>query len=95
LFVNVSLTLRNEPDAIVVPAPAVQTGQQGTYVFVVKPDKTVEMRAVEVDRSTAEIAIIRRGLTASETVVTDGQLRLVPGASVRIVTDNAPAKGTE
>jgi multidrug efflux system membrane fusion protein len=81
-LVNVSLTLRTEPNAIVVPSEAVQTGQDGTYVFVVKADRTVEMRPVDVERTTEGLAVIRTGLQASETVVTDGQLRLEPGATV-------------
>jgi multidrug efflux system membrane fusion protein len=85
-IVNVSLTLRTEPDAIVVPSEAVQNGQDGTYVFVVKPDKTVEMRPVEVERTANGVAVIRKGLHASETVVTDGQLRLEPGVTVKEAT---------
>jgi multidrug efflux system membrane fusion protein len=85
-LVNVALELRTEPNAIVVPSPAVQTGQDGTYVFVVKPDKTVEMRPVEVERTANGVAVIRKGLHASETVVTDGQLRLEPGVTVKEAT---------
>jgi multidrug efflux system membrane fusion protein len=90
-LVNVSLTLRTEPDAIVVPSEAVQTGQDGTYVFVVKADKTVEMRPVDVERTADGLAVIRKGLHASETVVTDGQLRLEPGATVTEDKAAAPA----
>ncbi len=82
-LVNVSLTLRTEPNAIVVPSEAVQTGQDGTYVFVVKADKTVEIRPVDVERTAGGLAVIRKGLHASETVVTDGQLRLEPGVTVK------------
>jgi multidrug efflux system membrane fusion protein len=83
-YVNVDVTLSAESDAIVVPTLAVQTGQQGTYVFVVKADKTAELRPVVVDRSNGEYSVIRRGLTPGETVVTDGHLRLVPGSRVTI-----------
>src|SRR5205085_499969 len=78
-FVNVSVTLTTQPNAIVVPSAAVQTGQQGRYVFVVKDDQTVEMRNVQVQRTTGEKSIIASGLSPGETVVTDGQLRLRPG----------------
>jgi multidrug efflux system membrane fusion protein len=65
-----------------VPAIAVQTSQQGQYVYVVKQDHTVEMRNVTVDRQQGDQAVIARGLSGGEEVVTDGQLRLTPGARV-------------
>jgi multidrug efflux system membrane fusion protein len=83
-FVNVSVTLSTEPNAIVVPSMAVQTGQQGTYVFVVKPDQTVDLRPVTVERSSGDLSVIKTGVTPGETVVTDGQLRLNPGTRVSI-----------
>ncbi|HVB38726.1 MAG TPA: efflux RND transporter periplasmic adaptor subunit, partial [Vicinamibacterales bacterium] len=83
-FVNVVLTLTTQPNAIVVPTQAVQSGQQGQYVFVVKPDQTVESRPVELARTLGNEAVITTGLKPGETVVTDGQLRLVPGAKVSI-----------
>lgn len=83
-FVNVSVTLMTEPRAIVVPTPAVQTGQQGQYVFVVKPDQTVELRTVTVARAADGQTVIQQGLKAGETVVTDGQLRLTPGSRVSV-----------
>jgi multidrug efflux system membrane fusion protein len=83
LFVNTTLTLATQQDAIVVPSPAIQTGQQGRYVFVVKPDQTVEMRTVEVQRTMGEKSIIANGLSVGENVVTDGQLRLRPGSKIR------------
>jgi multidrug efflux system membrane fusion protein len=92
-FLNVTMTLKTDPRAIVVQSPAVQTGPQGTYVFVVKPDKTVELRTVSIDRTTGAETIIKSGLTAGETVVTDGHLRLVPGSKVTIKSD-APADAT-
>lgn len=82
-FVDVSLTLTAE-NAVVVPAQAVQAGQQGPFVFVVKPDLTVESRRVKVGRRLPRELVIDEGLTAGERVVTDGQLRLVPGARVEI-----------
>jgi multidrug efflux system membrane fusion protein len=78
------LTLTTEPNAIVVPSQAVQTGQQGQYVFVVKPDLTVESRAVVVGRTTDGETVIQTGLSVDEKVVTDGQIRLYPGARVEI-----------
>lgn len=83
-FVNVTLTLHTQPNAIVVPSQAVQNGQQGQYVFVVKSDMTVEARTVTVSRSGGGQSIVEKGLTPGERVVTDGQLRLVPGARVEI-----------
>lgn len=89
-FVNVALTLRNQPNAIVVPSQAVQNGQQGQYVFVIKPDMTVESRSVIISRSTDGQAVVEKGLTPGEQVVTDGQLRLVPGSKVEIRQALAP-----
>ncbi len=81
-FVNVTLTLRVEQAAIVVPDAAVQHGQNGAYVFVVRPDSTVEMRSVVVDRSVAGESVIASGLAAGESAVVEGQLRLTPGMRV-------------
>jgi len=83
-FVNVRLRLTSDPRAIVAPATAVQTSQKGQYVYVVRDDKTVEMRPVEVARTVGDEAIVARGLEGGETVVTDGQLRLTPGAHVAV-----------
>ena len=80
------MTLSVQPDAIVVPSQAVQTGQSGQFVFVVKSDMTVESRPVTVSRVVGDIAVIEKGLQPGETVVTDGQIRLVPGALVQIKT---------
>lgn len=83
-FVNVVLTLTTQPNAVVVPSQAIQTGQQGQYVFVVKPDFSVESRPVVVGRVVDNETVIEKGLEAGERVVTDGQLRLYPGARVEI-----------
>ncbi|MGB9628756.1 MAG: efflux RND transporter periplasmic adaptor subunit [Thermodesulfobacteriota bacterium] len=83
-FVNVILTLTMEPNAIVVPSQAIQTGQQGQFVFVVKPDLTVEMRPVVIGRTVDQEVVVLRGLSIEEKIVTDGQLRLYPGAKVEI-----------
>lgn len=83
-FVNTVLTLGDLPNAIVVPSEAVETGPQGNFVFVIGHDNGVQMRTVtpgsQIDGST----VIEHGLAAGETVVTDGQLRLVPGATVTV-----------
>ena len=81
-FVNVTLTLGRRDGAVVIPSQAIQTGQQGTYVFVVKADNTVEMRPVELGPVVRGETVIEKGVRAGETVVTDGQLRLVPGSAV-------------
>jgi multidrug efflux system membrane fusion protein len=83
-FVNVAVTLTTDQHAVVVPTTAVQAGQQGQYVFVVKPDQTVELRNVQVARTADAESVIRQGLKPGETVVTDGQLRLVAGSRVSI-----------
>ena len=92
-FANVTLTLATEPDAIVVPSQAVQTGQQGPYVFVVKPDSTVETCAV-VGRPHAgqRDASSPRASQAGERSSTDGQARLTPGAKVEIKTGERGGK---
>jgi multidrug efflux system membrane fusion protein len=83
-FIDVVVDLTTEADAIVAPAAAVQAGQKGAYVFVVKPDLTVESRTVTVTRTVGPEVVIGRGLRAGERVVTDGQLRLAPGAKVEV-----------
>jgi len=91
-FVNVILTLTVQSDAIVVPSSAVQTGQAGTYVFVISDDLTVQSRPVTMGRSLEGETVIGSGLQAGERVVTDGQLRLVPGARVEIKNDTGEVK---
>jgi len=83
-FVNVNLQLTTEPHAVVTPASAVQTGQNGAYAYVVRPNRTVEMRPVKVARIAGAESVIASGLQPGETVVTDGQLRLTPGARVTV-----------
>jgi multidrug efflux system membrane fusion protein len=82
-FVNVVLTLTTQ-EAVTVPTAAVQLGQQGSYVFVVKDGQTAEMRPVDAGRAVGEETIVESGVKAGETVVTDGQLQLVPGSRVTI-----------
>jgi membrane fusion protein, multidrug efflux system len=86
-FVNVSLLVRTDPDALVIAPSAVQAGQNGAYVFVIKDDNTAEARPVTVDRTVGGLAVIAKGLSAGEKVVTDGQLRLSNGTHVQIVGD--------
>jgi len=83
-FVEVDVVLGEEAGRVVVPASAVQTGQQGTFVYVVTDAGAAEMRPVKVARLDDREAVIAEGLTGGETVVTDGQLRLVPGARVQV-----------
>ncbi len=81
-FVNVTLTLNVEKDCIVVPSQAVSKGQDGSYVFIVKPDNTAEYRTVKTGRSLNDETIILEGLNGNEKIITDGQVRLYPGARV-------------
>jgi multidrug efflux system membrane fusion protein len=83
-FVELRLVLAMEPDAIVVPAPAVTNGQQGAYVYVLNPDSTASPRLVTLKRADDVTAVVSSGLRPGETVVTDGQFRLAPGAKVLV-----------
>jgi membrane fusion protein, multidrug efflux system len=83
-FSAVSLRLAEEENAIVVPSQAVQTGQNGDFVFVVKADLSAETRPVKVARTIGGESVIAKGIAPGETVVTDGQLRLLPGIKVQI-----------
>jgi len=86
-FVSVVLTLTARPNAVVVPSQAVQTGQQGQYAFVVKDDHTVDLRPIASDLTIGGETVIEKGLQPGETVVTDGQLMLYPGARVEIKSE--------
>ena len=88
---SVLLTLGVQPKAVVVPSQAIQSGQSGSYAFVVKQDQTAEHRPVTVSRSTNGETVIEKGLSPGETVVTDGQLLLTSGAKVSI-KDQTPAR---
>ncbi len=83
-FVDVSMTLAMQANALAIPAAAVKQGPDGDYVFVVKPDSRAEQRSVKVARDVNGLAVIASGLSAGETVVTDGQSRLADGTPVRI-----------
>jgi len=89
-FVNVTVRLTSDPKALVVPSAAVQTGQQGTFVFVVKPDQTVELRTVAVARIAGDETVLASGVSPGDTVVTDGHLRLVPGSRISVKNSNGP-----
>jgi multidrug efflux system membrane fusion protein len=90
-FVNVSLRLYEQANAIIIPATAVQTGPEGQYVYVVGPDLLAEIRKVTVQRADGERAIIATGLAKGERVVTRGQLRLGPKTPVQIAKPAAEA----
>jgi multidrug efflux system membrane fusion protein len=84
LYVNVSLTLAEEQNSTVVPSQAIVTSQQGSYVYVVKADNTVEKRTVVQSRSMDSDTVIEKGVVPGETIVTDGQTNLVPGAKISV-----------
>jgi membrane fusion protein, multidrug efflux system len=88
-FVNVNVALTKDPTAVVVPTAAVQVGQLGQYTFVVKDDHSVEYRAVVVERTAGLDTVIKSGLKPSETVVTDGHLRLVTGSHISVKGDES------
>jgi multidrug efflux system membrane fusion protein len=88
-FVNARLVLFTQRRACVVPAQAVTQGQEGVFVYVVQSDRTVALRPVTVARTTDEWAVITDGVAPGDEVVTDGQLRLAPGA--KVVVKGAPA----
>lgn len=90
-FVDVTLTLTQQANAIVTPSTAIQNGPDGQYVFVIKPDQTVELRDVKVARTEGDDTVIASGLVPGEKVVTVGQLRLAPGTRVTIDTRSAGA----
>jgi membrane fusion protein, multidrug efflux system len=89
-FVNVVLTLGTANQAVVVPTTAVQIGQDKSFVYVVKADGTAEMRTVKTGTAMDTMTVIEEGLRPGEQVVTDGQLRIVPGAKVQV---KAPGQG--
>ena len=91
-FVRVILRLTTQRDAVVVPNEAVQTGQNGSFIYVVKPDRTVESRAVTTGARVDQDMVVESGLEPGETVVTEGQLRLAPGSRV-VVRDGRGGGG--
>jgi len=95
-FVNVRLRLYVDQDALVVPASAVVSGQQGTFVFVIQPDSSAAMKTVKVDRTAGDLVIVSGEVRADDRVVTDGQLRLRQGVKVQIKPpgDSAQARAS-
>lgn len=91
-FVNLSITLAVKNNAVVVPSQAVQTGQTGQHVFVVKQDATAEIRPVVAGPVSAGMTVIESGLHPGEQVVIDGQMRVVPGGKVEIKQPDKPAQ---
>lgn len=83
-FVDVNLTLKSQPNAIVVPTAALQTSQQGTYVYVVNQDLTAQPQPVKVAWTLGDETVLASGVQPGQRVVTDGQLRLTPGTKVDI-----------
>jgi multidrug efflux system membrane fusion protein len=89
-FVSVKVTLKSQPDAILIPTIAVQNGSEGPYVYVVAADNRAKDRVVRIGSVEGEQTIIVGGLSAGETVVTEGQYRLEPDASVHIESVDSP-----
>jgi multidrug efflux system membrane fusion protein len=84
------MTLHEQKDAVVTPSVSVQSGPNGQYVFVVKPDQTIELRNIKVARAEGDETVVASGLAPGDQVVTMGQLRLAPGTKVN-VAKSAPA----
>ncbi len=93
-FVSVILDLSVQRSATVVPSQAVQTGQNGKYVYVIKSDRTVVLRPVTIGNALAGLTVVEKGLSPGETVVTNGQLRLYPGAKVSFKNEAASEQGS-
>ena len=89
-FTTVAATLA-APEVLVIASSAVQTSQTGQHVFVVKPDNTAELRPVTIERTLDADAVVTKGLAEAEVVVTDGQLRVIPGKPVEVKQADAPA----
>jgi len=85
-FVDVVLTLNQRPNVVAVPVAAIQMGQAGSYVFIVKQDKTVEMRSVVTGESVGGVVEVQKGLEAGETVVIEGHIRLASGSRVKVTS---------
>jgi multidrug efflux system membrane fusion protein len=94
-FVDVTLRLSENPKALVVPNAAIQASQQGQIVYVVKADQTVEARPITVAWTEGDETVVSSGLAAGDTVVTDGQLRLTPGAKITTAGARDPGRGEQ
>jgi multidrug efflux system membrane fusion protein len=92
-FANVTLTLTREPNAIVVPSAAIQSGQQGPHVFVLKPDSTVDLRRIVVARAQGSETVVSKGVEPGEKVVVDGLTRLAAGTKVEVREDRPGGEG--
>jgi len=84
-FVQVRLVLETKKDAVLVPSQAIQIGQEGPYVYVVKDDQTAELRPITLGQRQGDLMVIDQGVAAGERVVVTGQMTVAPGAKVRIV----------
>jgi multidrug efflux system membrane fusion protein len=93
-FVNVTVTLGVQADAVVVPSAAIQAGPNGPYVFLIRPDSTAELRLVQINRTLNDKTVIADGLVAGDRVVVDGQMRLGNGARVAVQAPAAPKPQT-
>lgn len=93
-FVNLSITLETRTNAVVVPSQAIQTGQKGQFVFVVKQDSTAEIRPVAAGPVANGKTVVEKGLQPGEQVVVDGQMRVVPGGKVEVKQPDKPAAPT-
>jgi multidrug efflux system membrane fusion protein len=89
-FVNVKAQLSLEPNRVVVPTQTVQTGPEGRYVWVVSSESKVSMRPVNVLRAWGNDSVIGAGLKPGEVVISEGQIRLTPGAKVHLLKQQAP-----
>jgi multidrug efflux system membrane fusion protein len=89
-FVNVTLTLGVQANAVVVPSAAIQVGPNGPYVFAIRQDSTVELRLVKPDRIIGDKTVVAEGIAAGERVVVDGQLRLGNGTRVTVQASTPP-----
>ncbi len=94
-FVAVQVVLETRQGAVTVPTASVQNGQQGNYLFVVKEDRSVELRPVTVAFTVGDQTVIAAGVVPGETVVTEGQQRLAPGAEVQVKEPAAPSRGSK
>jgi multidrug efflux system membrane fusion protein len=93
-FVNVRIVLANLPKAVLVPAAAPQDSAKGSFVYVVKQDSTTELRPVKLGQRQGEMVVVEQGLQPGERVVLNGQLGVIPGSKVHVVTDTAATQPT-
>ena len=89
MYVNILLTLSEQPNATVVPAHSIVTTQQGSYVYVVKANNTVEQRTVVPSRTIDDDTVVDKGVQPGETIVIDGQVNLIPGAKIEVKNSDA------